>query len=233
MLSNILFRYLSPNSPQPRHLAPSVPLRQLVTPWEGNFSSSSSSIFTASICCGSTLQPSTLSLSASAPSSSSSTTTASKSPSPLSADHVTSYNSLRIGRQTAAAATPSLAVVSHHVVDASTTSYYSPSSLFPTSSCLTLPKSSSAPPSTAPFAAARFSVESTFCTSAACTSSASLAHLDARLPSSSRSSPSVRLFAPESYLSNFDGHTIMGCEGNGFGGCSIAVRFSRAFELHA
>jgi hypothetical protein len=65
---NHLLRYISPFSSQPRPLAPPVPLKLLLTPWASNFSSSSSSssssskhsIFTASLCCGSSLAPSNL-----------------------------------------------------------------------------------------------------------------------------------------------------------------------------
>jgi hypothetical protein len=204
---------------QPRHLSPPVALKQLVTPWHAQFSNSSSSgggtgtdtgsgsgsgVLSATICCGSTLEPSFLSLSLSSS---------------------TSLGSLQIGRFSSLPAAPVAAAVAFDQVDdVSTFSSFLPSSLLPSKTCLFLPKSSSAPPSTAPFAAVRFAADFTFCTSAACTSAASHAHWDAMFLTTSSSTSSSQYRSPSTPPSHFDGHTVMGCEGNGLGGCSVAVR---------
>jgi hypothetical protein len=221
-------RYIAPHSLQPRHLAPPVPLQRLATPWNSYFSNisssdDSSSVFTTSLCCGSSLQPATLSLS---PSSSSSSSQSTSSPPSFAASHESSFNSLHIGRPTQSPAAPSAVVVPYHLsLGSGDASSSVSSSLIPRNACLVLPKSSLAPFSTAPFAAARFDTDSAICTSAACTSAASQAHLLVPFSTSSQT-PSLSI-QPSS---SFAGHTIMGCAGGGFGGCSIAVRFfSRVF----
>jgi hypothetical protein len=173
-------------------------------PWSSNFSGGGGSggIFSATLCCGSSLVPSTLSL---APSSSSFFS---------SDDFISSYNSLPVGRPKHSPAMVTAVIAPLIATSAPEHSFMLP----PPTVCLILPQSSTAPPSTAPYAAAYFGMRSTVCTSASCTSTPSRGQLDFPSLSSSSTLP------PPSSTSTFDGHTIMGCEGGGYGGCSLAVR---------
>jgi hypothetical protein len=208
MLINLFYtrgRYISCRSTERLNLAPAVPLKQVLVPWSSNFSGDGSSggIFSATLCCGSSLVPSSLSL---APSSSSSSSSSSD-------DYFLSYDSLPVGRSKLSPAVATAVVAPLIATSVPEHSFLLP----PPAACLILPQSSTAPPSTAPYAAAHFGMHSTVCTSASCTSTPSRGQLDSPSLSSSSTLP------PPSSTSTFDGHTIMGCEGGGFGGCSLAV----------
>jgi hypothetical protein len=214
VLINIFYtrgRYISSRSTERINLAPAVPLKHVIVPWSSNFSGGGSSggIFSATLCCGLSLVPSTLSLA----SSSSSVFSSSSSFSSFD-DFILSYNSLPVGRPKRSPAVVTAVIAPLIATSAPEHSFMLP----PPTVCLILPQSSTAPPSTAPYAAAHFGMPSTVCTSASCTSTPSRGQLDYPSLSSSSTLP------PPSSTSSFDGHTIMGCEGGGYGGCSLAVR---------